>query len=320
MKKCYSISRNIKRGGRGRPSAAAEAYMRIMNEGDQNVVFLDYHPKKSPNGLYMIMGGITYPSPDYCIIRTERSGIFAGGVYVLEYIKSGKGYIEADDGVYEVSGGDTVFMTAKQRITYYSDRADPYQKIWINFTGPLTAGMASGLSLDKRVYAIKYNSEPLIKEIHGLRAGINKSNRAESFDRMAVLILKILTTINRTVRAGNNAGARRSSAERAKEYIDEQLIPNLTLDDISNELRINKNYLIHSYKRRYGISPNQYIISKKIEHSKKMLLEKEMSISEISSVLNYSSTQHFSKAFKMAVGVSPGEYRKMTRDKVEIVK
>jgi len=286
----------------------------VKNLGKENIVFFLNRPESSPNGMYFTQGGTTYPSPEYCFIRTPRSGIFWGGVYVFEYIISGKGYIETDGQIYTVSAGDTVFLNSLRDITYYADSEDPYKKIWVNFVGKLSKGMVDGLSLDKNVYIFKYHSEPLIKEIHGLHTGMGVANRFDSYDRMASIVFKLLLEVKASVRETTQSDSGLTAAERVKEFIDGLAIPNINLDDISMQFGFNKNYLIHSFKRRYGIPPNQYIISKKIESAKRMLMEKDTTITEVSNALNYSSTQHFSKSFRLVAGVSPAAYKKMFHD------
>ncbi len=285
--------------------------MRVKNEGNQKIAFLAKNPEMSTNGLYVVMGGTTYPNPQYCIFRTERSGIFWGGIYVLEYIRRGKGFIETDGEVRSVEAGDLVFMHAKRNITYYSDPLDPYEKVWVNFTGPLSEGIVDGLGLDKNVYIVKYTGEALIKEIHGVFSGINEKNTEESYNRMASIVLKLLLAVNTQSHQNDHNKKQHTAAERVKNYIDGLSLPNVSLDDISVALGLNKNYLIHSFKQMYGIPPNRYLINRKIEISKTMLTEKRMSIYETSSALRYSSTQHFSKAFKQITGMSPGAYQKL---------
>ncbi len=285
--------------------------MRIKNEGNQKISFLAKNPEISTNGFYAVMGGISYPNPDYCMRRTQRSGIFWGGIYVLEYIRRGKGYIETDGKVLSVSAGDLIFMNAKRDIVYYSDPLEPYEKIWINFTGPLTSGIVDGLGLDKNVYIIKYPAESLIKEIHGIFLGINDKNIAESYNRMSSLVFKMLLAVNSLSRNEDQGKKLNTAAERVKAYIDGLALPNISLDDVAENLALNKNYLIHSFKQMYGIPPNKYLIHRKIETAKNMLTEKRMSIAETSSALHYSSTQYFSKAFKQITGMSPGEYKKL---------
>ena len=290
------------------------------NEGNQKVVYLSRIIERTSNGLYMIMAGITYPSSDYYITRDERSGIFWGGVYVFEYIRSGCGYIEADGEVFKVEQGDFIFMNAKRKITYYSDPNDPYEKIWVNFTGPLTAGIVNGLSLNKSVYVFKFDAEQTIKEMHSLLSGLNEVNREEAFDRLASHILKMLLIVNSNSLQKANIGDDLSTAERVKAYIDSLALPNITLDDIAAEFGLSKNYLIHSFKRRFALPPHQYLLKYKNECAKNMLLEKHMSIKEISLALGFSSTQHFSKSFKQITGISPGRYEIMFRNTDEIAR
>lgn len=285
--------------------------MMKKNEDNQKIVFLAKNPEISPNGFYAVMGGISYPNPEYCIFRTERSGIFWGGIYVLEYIRKGKGHIETNGTRITVEAGDLVFMNAKRNITYYSDPVDPYEKVWVNFTGPLTAGVVEGLNLDKNVYIIKYAGEAPIKEIHGLYTGVKEKNADESYNRMASLIFKILLAVNTQSRTSEMEKSPVSAAEKVKAYIDGLALPNVSLDDVANTLSLNKNYIIHSFKHRFGMPPNRYLINKKIETAKIMLIEKNMSISETSNALRYNTTQHFSKAFKQVTGVSPGAYKKL---------
>ena len=285
--------------------------MRIKNEGNQKIAFLAKNPEISTNGLFCVMGGTTYPNPEYCMIRTERSGIFWGGIYVLEYIRRGRGYIESDQNIISVEAGDLVFMNAKRNITYYSDPSDPYEKVWVNFTGPLTAGVVDGLGLDKNVYIIKYAAEASIKEIHSVFVGINEKNSEESYNRIASIVFKLLLAVNSYSRNNDQLKKPYNAAQRVKAYLDGLALPNVSLDDVAVDLGLNKNYLIHSFKQEYGIPPNRYLINRKIETAKNMLTDKRMSIAEASAALKYSSTQHFSKAFKQITGMSPGEYKRL---------
>ena len=284
------------------------------NENNQKIAFLAKNPEISPNGFYAVMGGVSYPNPEYCIFRTERSGIFWGGIYVLEYIRKGKGHIETDGERLTVEAGDLVFMNAKRNITYYSDPIDPYEKVWINFTGPLTAGIVNGLNLDKNVYIVKYSGDAPIKEIHGLYTGIKEQNADESYNRMASLIFKMLLAVNTQSRSDENGMRLFSAAERVKAYIDGLALPNISLDDVANTLGLNKNYIIHSFKLLFGVPPNKYLINKKIETAKIMLIDKNMSISETTNALRYNTTQHFSKAFKQVTGMSPGAYKRLFKN------
>ena len=281
-----------------------------INEGSQNIVYFSNKPTLSSNGLYIVLAGETYPSSDYHMFRTERSGIFWGGIYVFEYIISGKGYIECDGVRYNVEKGDFVFMNAKRNIEYYADENDPYQKIWINFTGPFAQGITDGLSLDRSVYILKLDAQRQLLSIHAALSKMTQENKDYTLDKIALEFCSLFLKLNNSCKKESNDAdfVKLSTAEKIKQYIDSMVIPNINLDDLSRDFSLEKGYIIHRFTHKYGISPYKYINQKKIDCAKVMLFEKKMKISEIANALGYSGTQHFSSSFKNAVGETPREY------------
>ena len=81
------------------------------------------------------------------------------------------------------------------------------------------------------------------------------------------------------------------------------------LDDIANKFFFSKSYIISCFKNEFGISPKQYIIQKKIETAKNMLLETDMSIKAIAEMLHFADSHHFSNTFKKQTGLAPVEFR-----------
>ena len=53
-----------------------------------------------------------------------------------------------------------------------------------------------------------------------------------------------------------------------------------------------------------------YLTELRIEEAKKMLMQTDMTVSEISDETGFSDTSYFSKVFLKAVGVSPTHYRR----------
>ena len=72
---------------------------------------------------------------------------------------------------------------------------------------------------------------------------------------------------------------------------------------------MNKFYLSHAFKREYGVSPINYMISKRIEESKYLLAETDLSMTQIAQLLGFSSLSYFSQVFRRTQSVTPMEYR-----------
>lgn len=54
----------------------------------------------------------------------------------------------------------------------------------------------------------------------------------------------------------------------------------------------------------------KYFILRKVERAKELLLDSDLSFSEIARKLAYSSSAHFSNQFKQITGQSPTAYKK----------
>ena len=111
--------------------------------------------------------------------------------------------------------------------------------------------------------------------------------------------------------------ARKSSKECAivRRYIENHFKENLTLDDLAALAHISKYYLVHAFNREYGTSPINYLLSCRIQESLYLLSKTQMSLSQISGTLGFSSPSYFSQSFRRMQGISPLEYRKQAKDR-----
>ena len=100
-----------------------------------------------------------------------------------------------------------------------------------------------------------------------------------------------------------------------KRYIDHHYKENITLDQLAEKVSITKYYMVHAFKREYGVSPINYIINCRIKEGKRLLAETDLSLSQIAAILGFSSSSYFSQTFRNAEGTSPTEYRKANQVK-----
>lgn len=93
-----------------------------------------------------------------------------------------------------------------------------------------------------------------------------------------------------------------------------QLKTNLS-DYLSRELNHDYTYITNLFTQVEGTTIEQYFIAQKIERVKELLVYDEMSLSEISYQLNYSSVSHLSKQFKKVTGLTPSHYKQLKEKK-----
>ncbi len=105
--------------------------------------------------------------------------------------------------------------------------------------------------------------------------------------------------------------------EKIKNVIVEMIhhtdeIPEVNYSDyISEKLGYNYNYLADIFSEVKGMTIQQFIISHKIERVKELLLYDELSLTQISYKLHYSSPAHLSTQFKKITGLSPSFFKQL---------
>ncbi len=93
-------------------------------------------------------------------------------------------------------------------------------------------------------------------------------------------------------------------------YDDE--FPKINFSDyLSEKLNHDYSYLSKLFSEVEGITIEHFIISHKIEKVKELLVYDELSLTEISYKLNYSSVAHLSNQFKKVTGLTPSHFKKL---------
>ena len=97
---------------------------------------------------------------------------------------------------------------------------------------------------------------------------------------------------------------------RISKYIYNNYNNNITLKEIAKKEFLSPHYLSHEIKYATGYSFTDLINLTRIEESIKLLLDSDMSISEISDEIGFSHVRYFNKNFKYYYGCTPLQYRK----------
>ena len=88
-------------------------------------------------------------------------------------------------------------------------------------------------------------------------------------------------------------------------HVDEKL----SLDRISGDVSLSKNYISNIFKKYVGMSVVNFIKEVKVDRAKILLLDKNRKVKEISECLQFSDAEYFTKIFKEKTGITPTEYR-----------
>lgn len=99
------------------------------------------------------------------------------------------------------------------------------------------------------------------------------------------------------------------SMQAIKAYIDLNYALDLSLGTLAEQFYISKEHLSRSFRKYFNINLSDYIVHKRIEASKILLNNPDMTVKEIAGLCGYEDEKYFAKVFRQKNGVSPNEYR-----------
>ena len=98
--------------------------------------------------------------------------------------------------------------------------------------------------------------------------------------------------------------------EGALDYINKNYTKKLTLQMVSNQLHISKNYLCHLFKQQTGYKFCEYVNIQRVNRAKELIEKNKKTFEYISFECGFSSQSHFSTTFKKYTGLTPNEFKK----------
>lgn len=81
------------------------------------------------------------------------------------------------------------------------------------------------------------------------------------------------------------------------------------IEEICDELEIDKSYFIRRFRRETGYTPGQYLLQIKLGHVKGLVTRRGFSLDVIATLCGFSCANYLSKVFKKATGETVSEYR-----------
>ncbi|WP_167957424.1 AraC family transcriptional regulator [Anaerosporobacter faecicola] len=94
-------------------------------------------------------------------------------------------------------------------------------------------------------------------------------------------------------------------------YITEHCAENISVDDLAEFAGFSKFHFIRLFKQFTNVTCYEYLVQKRIELAERLLIEPELSITEIAMRSGFGSLSSFNRVFKTAKNCTPSEYKKL---------
>lgn len=131
--------------------------------------------------------------------------------------------------------------------------------------------------------------------------------QCETLDELQAFTLDVFQQIINYVTS--NASGKNSRVEYICTYIHENYHQDINLNDLAESAGISVSHMRRIFSEETGTNILYYINSLRINKSKELLQNTNLSISEIASKVGYFNNQSFNRFFKKYEGITPSEYR-----------
>ncbi len=161
-----------------------------------------------------------------------------------------------------------------------------------------------------------YTPDIQIEElINSLATAINTDNRllikAKTLELLYYATASFKKQINEN--RSNYAKGQIEIVQKIKSFLDENLDSYYTMPYLAKHFGISLSRFQEIFRACYNISPYRYHLNKRLEKAKKLLLETDMKVADITFSCGFASPSKFTKAFNVKYSYTPSSCRKNKR-------
>jgi AraC-like DNA-binding protein len=98
---------------------------------------------------------------------------------------------------------------------------------------------------------------------------------------------------------------------RCRDQIERNYAGMLSLGQVADAVGVDEAYICRLFQRYDTQSPYQMLVRLKMNHAAELLRNTKLLVKDVAKSLGYADAFHFSRAFKIALGVSPQAFRRL---------
>ncbi len=245
----------------------------------------------------------------------------------MVYIDKGRVIANTENKTFVLEEGQAIFHSPNEKHSHTSNREVANNMLVVSFTcdnecmdffknKTFTLDKTSKMLLSLFIEEAQ-NAMGKIPNDYNFKGPLDFSN--EKFGSCQLMKFHFVEFLIKLIRGNAHAAshsikkrlsAKSDTVEQIVSYMNENIYSSVNLEKLCQKFYLRKSRLSVLFKDFTGKSPMEYFSELKIEEAKKLLREDNLSVSQITFKLNYSSIHNFSRAFKKSTGFSPIGYKK----------
>lgn len=225
---------------------------------------------------------------------------------IAHVVREGRGVIELGGRSFEAGAGSMFIFWPDEHAKYYDFPDSPWRYTWFWLAGTKAqllldmAGMAPGNPV--------YSTEDLTGFLEAedevfnvfLKGGYSQLYPVHAAWRIADALF------------ADTDGKREfveDIATKCRLLIENGILPEMTVDKLSERLGVSRSNLFRAFKAEFGTSPKNYIDKIRFEKACQLLASGTMRIKDVAESCGYDNQCYFSNAFEKRFGLPPSKWR-----------
>ena len=235
--------------------------------------------------------------------------------YIIHFVLEGRGKYQVGDEIYELSKGQGFLIEPEVLTFYQADAKDPWTYLWIGFQGEKAQEFMKDIGLNSQKLIFRSKHAEKLKEIVVSMLKNNTYSVTSQFilEGLLYIFLSVLTE-DIEITFFSEKERENLYIRKAIEYIQNTYSNNIKVTDIASYVCINRSYLYTLFQKNTGMSPQEYLANYRLTRAAELLDVTDLPVSSVAMSCGYRDPLVFSKAFKGKKGMSPSQYRKMSRN------
>lgn len=286
-----------------------------MEELGMNEVFKHSVKNYSDEGISM---SVTYSGHEKCS-SGQRWGKGIRQQYILHLVVSGKGIYNTPDSSFELSAGDIFLIRPYTEIEYYANENDPWEYLWVNFTGTDAEGLLKRTDFTPECPVIRSCSEEIRNAMADIvsNAGTTRYEATALTGRLYILLSMLMKHSHRKNSRPARESEKRHIIKAAKDFVATNYPVSVSVEDIAAAANVSRTTLFRIFKSELNTTPVDYLTAYRIAQAKTLLTETELSITAVARSSGYEDNLYFSRVFRKITGFTPTEYRNCNKNPYE---
>ena len=234
------------------------------------------------------------------------------------FILDGKGKFSIEDRVINTNKDDFFIINSNVGHSIYSGEDENLVYISFGVDSIFVKNLLNDDNIDEDKYIyknIEKDQDYFIKSFDIINEEFNSNNIfAQSMvnAKASEFVITLLRKFEDEIVITNDIKINKQ-IDYIKNFIDNNYSEDIKLESLSKMAYMNKLHLIAEFKQSYRVTPIDYLILKRIEVTKNLLISTNHSMEEISSIVGFNSQSYFNQVFRKKVGLTPSQFRKNHR-------